>query len=408
MHNITMFKKLVVKIIKRHHFWRDAGFDELSEIYVSMMFRSMAINLSSLFIPLYLLKLGYGITSIFILVGVYFVSRAVCFDLTSAHLTARYGPKHTIALSYIMLFVSSSMFWTLPSIGWPLWLIGIIWGGSASLFFIPFDVDFSKIKHQSKGGKELSIVSVVERVGGVLGPLIGGFIAWWFGGQALFLVTAILLIIGLIPLMMSGEPVKTRQRLEFKSLPINIIKRDIISSIFVGLENTLTIFAWPLFLGLFILNRSDTAYTGLGFLASVSVFMSIFAAYAVGSIIDSRKGRQLLRINSIGNALLHFFRGFVSVLPAALLVNIINEVVTVGYRMPYAKGKYDKADELPGHRIVYFTSLEIICSTIKALVWLLLALISTIVSDYSVLVLSFFVAGVSSIFINTENFKALD
>jgi MFS family permease len=408
MHNITMLKKLMIKIMRKKHFWRHVEFDELSEIYVSMMFRSMAISLSGLFIPLYLLQLGFGVTSILMLFGVYFTVRAAVFDMASAYMTAWYGPKHVISLGYILLLGSTSMFLTLPMFGWPLWLIGVVWGGSASFFFIPFDVDFSKIKHREHGGKELGFVVIMERAGGVLGPLCGGVIASLFGGQALFLVAATLLLVGLIPLMMSGESVKTRQKLDFKSLSLDGLKRDIFSNVFTGLENTLTICAWPLYLGLFVLSGKESAYAGLGFLASISVFVSMFAAYKIGSLIDNRHGRKLLRISTVLNALLHLARGLVSAFPLATLLNVANEIVTVGYRMPYIKGKYDKADDLPGHRIVYFASLEVISSTVKAFVWLLLALISTITSNYSVMVVSFVIAAVSSILISTERYKALD
>lgn len=400
-----MIKKLLVKVMKRRYFWRDVGFDELSEIYISMMFRSMAISLSGLFIPLYLLKLDYEITSILILLGVYFVARAAIFDIAAGHITARYGPKHTMILGYIMLLASTSMFLTLQSIGWPLWLIGIFWGGSSSLFFIPFDVDFSKIKHSSREGKELGFVVIMERIGSVLGPLVGGLVAWMFGGQALFLVSFVVLVLGFVPLVLSGEPVKTKQKLSFRTLSVSKIKRDIISNTALGVENNLSISGWSLYLGLFVLVGGSSAYSKLGFISSVSIAASVLVTYLIGSLIDSNKGRRLLRFSVIGNFFLHLSRIFVSTYNGAFLVNVANEFLTVGYKMPFVKGKYDAADDIPDHRIVYFASLEIIASTVKATLWFALALLSTVISGYSVMVVAFLIASVASLIITTERFN---
>ncbi len=40
-----MLKKIVYSLLRHRHFWREVGFDELSELYVSMMFRGLSISL---------------------------------------------------------------------------------------------------------------------------------------------------------------------------------------------------------------------------------------------------------------------------------------------------------------------------------------------------------------------------
>ncbi len=400
-----MIKKLLVKVMKRRYFWRDVGFDELSEIYASMMFRSMAISLSGIFVPIYLLQLGYNLTAILVFFAICFSGKAVLFDLLAAHTTARFGPKHALIFGYVLLSLSTLGFTTLPQMNWPLWSIGLLWGGSASFFFIPFDVYFSKIKHKEHGGKELGFVIIVERIGNVIGPLVGGLVAWMFGGQALFLVSFIVLVFGFVPLVLSGEPVKIKQKLSFRTLPLSKIKRDIMPNTALGVENNLSISGWSLYLGLFVLVGGSSAYSKLGFISSASIAASVLVTYLIGSLIDSNKGRRLLRFSAVGNSILHLSRIFVSTYNGAFLVNVANEFLTVGYKMPFVKGKYDAVDGLPGHRIVYFASLEIIASTVKATLWFVLALLSTVVSGYSVMVIAFLIASVASLIITTERFN---
>lgn len=395
------------RFFRHRHFWRGVGFDELSEIYVSMMFRGLAISLTGLFIPLYMLRLGYGITDIAIVAMSYFLARTICFDVAAAYTTARVGPKHTMIIGNLLLITSTIMFLTLGQMPWPTLLLGAVWGGSASFFFIPFHVDFSKVKHKDHGGKELGYVNIMEKVGFAVGPLAGGLIATVFGGQYIFLLGTILLIVGLIPLFQSGEPVKQKQKLDWRGLDIADMKYDFLSYAALGIENTFSIMLWPLYLGIFVLVGS-AAYAELGALSSISVVASILSAMAIGKLIDNRKGRSLLRISTVLNAIVHVSRLFVTTYIPALATNLANETITAGYRMPYVKGMYDAADDLPGYRIVYITSMELFGSAIKGFAWAVLVVLSYGFSARAVMIVGFLMAAISSLIIMTERFRALD
>ncbi len=402
-----MVQKIVNNILRSRHFWRDVGFDELSELYVSIMLRGLAISLTGLFVPIYMLRLGYDPSSIMMVVAWYFTSRVLLFDFLSGYCVAQFGPKHTMIFGNILLITSTAMFLTIASFHWPIWLIGSIWGGSASLFFIPFNVDFSKVKHSKHGGKELGYIYVMEKIGTATGPVIGGLIATFFGAQYIFAIATGLLIIGLVPLFQTSEPVRLNQHITFKGLRFDKLKRDYISAAAIGVENTLCIFLWPLFIGMFIL-LDKTAYAKLGLLSSTSILIALFTAYAIGKIIDDRKGRYLLRANATANSFLHLIRPFINVYPAAFLVGATNEVVTTGYRMPYYKGLFDAADDLPGYRIAYLTSIEFFSSVFKCMVWWFLVMLTAIFSTKDVISIGFIIASIASMLIMTEKFKALN
>ncbi len=402
-----MLNKIVTKIFKPKHPWRQVKFDELSEIYVSMLFRGLAISMTGLFVPIYMLKLGYGIDSIIFVVAIFFTARLVFFDILSAYTTARFGPKHSMLIGYALLACNTALFLAINSIDIPLWIIGSIWGGSASFFFIPFHVDFSKIKHSKHGGKELSYVHAMEKTGAVVGPLIGGIVATVFGAQYLFLIATILIIIGLIPLFMTSEPVKTRQHISFYGLPFRRLKRDYFSIGALGIENTISMFLWPLFIGLFVF-LDDKVYAKVGTITTISIIASIFAVYTIGKTIDNKKGRYLLRANSIANAALNLIKPFALSFSPALMVAVLNDVITPGYRIPYQKGFYDAADDLPGYRIAYISSMEWFSSLCKSIIWWLLFLMTPIFSEYTVISTGFVIAAIASMLIMTERFKALN
>lgn len=401
-----MLQKIIHRLLRHRHFWRETSFDELSELYISMMFRGLSLSLTGIFVPVYMLHLGFSLTAILLVMAWYFTFRVIIFDWLAAVITAKLGPKHTMLIGYCCLIVSSLLFLTLPQLHWPVWVLGGVWGASAGLFFIPFHVDFSKVKHPEHGGKELGFLTIMERIGSIIGPVVGGIVATIFGAQYIFLVSVILLIIGVFPLFRTGEPVRTNQKLNFNGLHVKDLKRDFISITGLGVENTLSLNLWPMFLGSFVLLGSSV-YAQLGLISSVSFVVSILAAHTIGQLIDNKKGRKLLRTSASINALIHLFRPFVTSLPLALGVNMANEAVTPGYRMPYVKGLYDSADDLPGYRIVYITSMELIASIAKASAWWLLAALTLVFSDRTVINIGFVIAASASCVIMTERFRAL-
>lgn len=402
-----MLKKVIYRLLRQRHFWRDVNFDELSELYINTLFRGLALSITGLFVPVYLLQLHYAITPILEVVAWYFTLRGLGLDILSAYTVARFGPKHTMTIGYGLLILSTLSFLTLPHYHWPILLLGGLWGASASFFFVPFNVGFSKVKHRRHGGKEIGYVNIMDKIGQGIGPLIGGIFATIFGGQYVFVVGVVFLVMGIIPLFRTAEPVKIKQHLDFRGLDVTHLKRDVLSFAAMGVENNICLFLWPLFLGLFVIT-DKTIYAKLGILTFVSLLLGIFASHFIGRLIDRQKGRKLLRYAAATNSLLHLTRPFVTSYPAAIGVNLVNETITPGYRMSYFKAYYDAADDHPGHRIVYVSSMEAIASISKATMWWLLILLSTLLSARSVTTLGFMMGAAASWVIMLERYKSLD
>lgn len=400
-----MLRKAIDNLLKRRHFWRQVGFSELSELYIAIMLRGMAVSLTGLFVPMYMLRLGYDVTAVCMLVGWFFVFRA-CTDILSAYVIGAIGPKHTMVLGYVFQLVSTSSFIVLKYVDLPIWFLGALWGASATLFFVPFHVDFSKVKHTKHAGKELGYLNIMERVGSLLGPVVGGLVATLFGAQYTFALAVVVLFLGLVPLFQTAEPVRIHQKISFRTLKVDGLLRNYFAHAAFGVENTLSMLLWPLYLGALVL-VTNQGYAQLGVLLSTSFLVSIIAARLIGRRIDQNKGRRLLRQNAILNAGIHLLRPFVSSYGSALAINVANEAVTVGYRMPFVKGMYDAADDLPGHRIVYFASMEFVASVVKGVLWWSLVLLSSITSSRTLFMVGFLIAALASLLITSENFKAL-
>jgi membrane protein implicated in regulation of membrane protease activity len=270
---------------------------------------------------------------------------------------------------------------------------------------VAFHVEFSKIKHTRHAGKEIGHMQVFEKAAAIFGPLVGGVAGAAFGSPYIFAIASVVLALSLWPLFRSAEPVRTHQKLRFRALPLSKVKHDLFAYSALGIENTLCVNIWPLYISLFALGGN--VYAKLGMLTSLAVLVSIAAARIIGRLVDQRNARLILRISAVLNAAVYVYRPFVGGLVPAFATNIVNEAVTTGYRLPFLKGIYAAADDLPGLRIVYISSMECIASIVKGTLWFVLSLVALYMSVRSVLVLGFAVAGLASLFIMSERFKAL-
>lgn len=400
-----MLKRLIHRFVIRHHFWRNAGFNELTEMYLSNMLHTLAVSVLMVFVPFYMYENGYSIPAIFALFGSYFAARVV-LDIVAAYTVANIGPKHTLIISCFLQIAAAAMLLTVPQYHWDVWQIGVVWGGSASFFFIALHVAFSKVKHRNHAGKEIGYLNIVDKIGGVIGPLLGGVAGTLLGSSYIFVIATLVLFASLWPLFLTAEPVKTHQKIHFSGLPLGKIKRDLLSYAGLTVENSLLINLWPLYVSLFVLAGSGV-YLQLGLLTSVAVLFSIICTYMVGKFVDVKSGRPLLRFAVIGNALLYPVRPFITTISGVAMINFINEALTVSYRLPYLKGFYAATDDLPGYRIVYVASMEALASLLKGTAWFVLAILALVLSTQTVIIVGFALASLVSLLMLTERYRAL-
>jgi MFS family permease len=386
------------------HFWRQVGFNELSELYTSQLLRSLAVHLIGLFTPVYLYSLGYSLVEIALFhVGWFIVRPAI--DIGSAFIIARIGPKHTMLMSAVIHVTYLALLLTLETYRWPLIGVALVGTTAYGLYLLALHVDFSKIKHTDHGGKELSYLVTVERLGAVAGPVVGGVVASFYDPRYTIGLAMCILLISAVPLFLSAEAVQTRQKIKFKGLDWRPHARDYVSAVPATLENAVSIIVWPLFISVFILG--ENAFAKLGAIVSLSTLSSILLSRSIGGLIDNQRGRQLLVTGSILNALLHLYRPFALGISQVTLVNIINEPITAMYRMPYMKGLYDSADSLPGYRIAYLASIAALDAFARLIFWLVIWLLMMIYEPKTVLIATFIFASICSLAITSEKFKAL-
>lgn len=399
-----MISKLLHKLLEPRHYWRTVGFNELSELYVSQLLRSLGISLIGLFTPIYLYKLGYSLTTIALFHVFWFTLRPL-LDVINGYIVAKIGPKHAMLLASFFHVVYLALLMSLKDMHWPLLLVATMGSNAYAVHLIAVYVDFSKIKHSDHGGKELGYLAVVERVGGVLGPLVGGLIANFYDPRYTVGIAMIVLILSAIPLFFTAEAVQTNQHITFKGMDYRSHIMDYISLVPYTLENVVSVIIWPLYAAIFLLGSNT--FAKLGAIATLSTLSCIVLSRYIGGLIDDRKGKKLLTLGVLVNSVIHVLRPFVAGILGVVAVNVVNEPVTAAYRMPYMKGFYDASDSLPGYRIAYLASMNVVDSLARLLFWVAIWVLMHFIAEKSVLVSTFYAAALFSLGIMLQRFKAL-
>lgn len=400
-----MFHKIIHAFIRPRHPWRTMKFDELAEIYTSMSLRSLGFGIIGIFVPVYLYGEGVGVPGVFWFFSWVFLFR-IPLSIVGAFVVGRIGPKHGIALSTLLFVLFLGLLLSYSYIQWPLLALAFMFTLSNGLFFLSYHTDFSKIKDSKHGGRELGWLYTFERIGGTLGPLLGGAVAAIFTPEAAIVLAILVLTSSLVPLFLTNEPVKLHQKITYRNFPWRRHIRDYVSLSGSHLDNASTLFVWPLFISVVVF--SDGVYVKLGAIIAFATAISLFSAQLFGKVIDTRRRGALLRAGVICNSLVHISRPFAMSGSSVVLISTINEPVTLSYRMPLMKGYYDAADSEPGYRIVYVSLMECFGAVTKALYFLSLWATATYwFSATDVLRWNFIIIAVLTLTILFQKFPAL-
>jgi len=400
-----MIKKIIHRILKRRHFWRDASFSEVAELYASRMLRMMALSLSMGFISIYLYQNGYSVLFITVFWACFYLFKS-CVALPAASFVAKFGPKHGIFISNLLFIPAMIAFAVLPSLGaWVLLVVAFFQGISATLYSIAYNVDFSKVKSIEHAGKEIAYMNIVEKITTGLSPLIGGVVAFLVGPQIVLVSAAALFALAALPLMKTAEPVHIHQKLKFKGLPWRLVRRVAASEMALGFDVFASGIVWSLFTAITIIGvgANNEVYITNGILISVILFAALAASYAFGKLIDKRRGGDLMMIASVANSLSHLARPFIASPVGIAGLNVANETATTGYVMAYTRGSFDNAD-LSGARVTYLGVTEVIANFGAALAAATLALLVSFVSDERGMQYFFFITAAVVLLVATARF----
>lgn len=399
-----MIRTLLQRLLARRHPWRHATLSEVTEVYLSHFLRTLAIGFSGIFIPVYLLGLGYSFSEVLLYYTLFFFY-GIPLDFLAGWLVGRFGPKHIMRLAFLVQLASALLLIHIEVLPLVIPFLALVTSIGARFYFIALNTDFSKVKHGEKSGKEVGWMQVMEKAGGIGGPILGGALATYIAPVATFWAAGLAFFVATIILMLSPEPVRTRQKVGYKKLFNRKNWRAYASFSFMVSENSISMWLWPIFLTVVVFTTD--VYLKLGFVTSLATVVAMLLAEPVGRLIDGKRGSLVITYATSLNSIVHLCRPFVGGLFGSVAVSSVNEPVTIAYRVAMLKGFYDSADDYPGQRIAYLALNEAIGDIFRSTTWLVLFVSSFFLSPWAVCAVGFVLGALYSQGMRLQQYKAL-
>jgi len=394
---------IVEHLIHNRRFWHRIEFSELSQLYISMSLKSLALSLVAIFIPVYLYDLGYSLIEIALFYTGYFIFR-VPMTLLAGWLTVRAGPKHVLSYSYAALLVSLAAFLSLPLYGWPLGALALLQAVFNSFFFVGYHVDFSKVEDDKQAGKQLSKMNILVRTAAAVGPFIGGALATIYGVHVSLALAVVLVMTAIWPLMRTAETTPKTKSFDFASFNLRRQKRNLTALIGESIARQSTLVIWPLWLSVFVF--TDGVYVKIGLVASISILTSLVAVRYFGALIDRAKAKLLLAGAASLGAVINTLRIFAQNIGMVALVNVSLELSESAQILVASKGIYGEA-EAADDRVGYITALEVYLALTRAVFWLILLIGFTYLDPKLVFISAFWLSAIGSALMPLQKFKTV-
>ena len=307
---------------------------ELSEMYISIAIKNLALSMIGIFIPIYLYSdLGYPITKIVLFFLVYAGSMMVT-SLVIPKFLSKFGLKHGILLSMVLFILNIILLQSLHYHGL-FYLPAVVWGIGNSTYWISFHTDFIENSDSKNRSQEVSLWYIMAFLGILLGPILGSVIITYLGFLTLFVISILILLLSAVPLFLSPElhvPVKFSYKEIFK---MDHTKQTLIYVIY-GIRVIVSNLALPLFI--FIALGS---YLEVGGIASIAALSSMVIGFFVGKVARTEKREKtFFRFGALFHSL-----GLFSFIFIKLFIHFIINSIYLSLSFVFV--------EIPHHTLVY-------------------------------------------------------
>ncbi|MBW6451423.1 MAG: MFS transporter [DPANN group archaeon] len=323
--------------------------NELSEVYMNLSIQSFALSLVSVFIPIYLLKLGYSFNEV-IMFFIVFEGTLGFVSPFAATLANKIGFKHIIMLRvpFLITFLLGLNFIETYSIS--IYLLALIGGGSASLYWNSINSIFAKHSNKLHRGTQTSKLFSIPQIASLAGPTIGGLIALVFGFNILFITTTVFVCISIIPLFFTKDT-KTHVNFSFKKmLKFKNNFKYLIYFMFHGIKSLVSYLFWPIFIywGL------QGSTIGMGLSHTITSLGIIAFTFYIGKKSDNMDKFKLIRYGGLLFGILWFVRIFSKGTIDYFILSFLGGLIIVLIDLPFVAVSFDEANKKNPDEFIVF------------------------------------------------------
>lgn len=365
---------------------------QIRELYAFLIVFSLAWSLIMIFEPIFLYQLGIGVPLIALYYALHYFLYVVLMPL-GGKFAAQYGYERSLSVStpiligYFLLLSKIS-----PGDTALLWLAPGLLALHKIFYWPAYHANFSQYSSEGNRGTEQSWQRVIVYGIGVIGPLAGGFIVASFGFSALFVITALTLVVAGIPLL------ATKEKFVPRSLPYGdvwqLMRRKYARRMFLAswgwAEHLVHVVFWPIYLFI-VIGRADW----MGIVVAVSVAIMSAWGFVVGELSDRRTPRFVLRLASPLLSFTYILRMLSGVWWVALPADALGRIGNTTMEIPFIARLYREASR-SRDVLTHVLAFEIVLAMAKCAMALVAGIVFWVLPMPLAFIAIFFLAGMAA------------
>ncbi len=321
---------------------QDIPKNNFNKILRMMSLNNFAMAFVAIFIPIFLLKLGYSFQMVMLWMIIHHTSLLIS-SFIAVYFSNRIGLVHSLHVRFVILLTYFSLLlFGLKNIHVLFYIIPILTGAEAAFYWTPLNVLFIRNTKEESMGDSMSKFFTIPKILAIISPILGAFIIIHFGFMSLFSLAMLILLFTFLPIL-SLRSEKTNFKFSFKNA-LEIFKKNkkyFIPEVIDNLtEDAMVI--WTIFI---YLKLASTLQVGIvGTIISVA---SLFFTLTLGKLTDKWNKHKLLKIGAVLVSLVWFLNFFVGeFIPNKWLFYVITILATLSLKtflVPYSSLLFNRA-----------------------------------------------------------------
>jgi len=314
---------------------------QVKELFIFTSLIDFALALVTIFEPIYLYKIGYGLSEIMFF---YFVVYILYFVIVpvGAKFAHRFGYELGMFVGsgfFIAFYLSLFFIDKYPIL---FFITPIIFAIQKMFYWPAYHANFARFSDKEEQGKQISVVNVATSAIFIIGPVLAGFIISQWGYGALFIVASIIFLSSNIPTLLTKESFKPSSfsyRRAYQDLFSKENRQSFLGYVGFG-EELIAVIIWPVFISIVIVNVFD-----LGLVVTLATFITTLVVFYIGKLTDSKNKRKILSLGAYIYALAWFFRIFIINTAGVFFVDTLSRLGKNIISVPLIALTYEKAKE---------------------------------------------------------------
>jgi len=338
------------------------------------------MSLAGLFVPIYIYKIFGSLTPVlaFILL-IYLTELFILFPVL--RFIEKKGFRWAILLGNIIHAIFYLLLIKIEVNPIFLFIAAVVRSPVTPLIWLPIHSLFVEDNDDAKIGSEAGLRMVLNRIGSIVSPLIGGLIIASFGFNTLYYTAVSLLVLSTLPLFLMKKHVRhkvssnrdlidTILSKRFRNYLIGFFGQSFDSEVFASV--------WRIYVFLVI-----GSFQAFGAVRSGVTIISTIMTYIAGKLADKVGHKKQLRYAVIPNALLWFVRPFVKTLKMGVLIESIDSLQGPFYGVPRITTIYDRSERSKRSPLEFFFERELALNMCRVLVFSILLVMVMLGAGYS-------------------------